>query len=719
MRFSSYGEALGIFSEPFWWIIVAWSNSALVLFWHNVWSLTLTHFIWYNFIFCLSIKLFILSRSWYVVVVLLYWFSLHCKTLSIFAKSLWWRIVSWSRLISGFFRNNVLSLALIYFIWNNVILCLTVILVIFSGSWYVILSLVLRFSSNSETFWVFSKSFWRIIITRPNFVLFFFWNDVLSLTRAHFVWHNSIFGLTLIVIIFTWSRYIILSLILSFSSNGEAFWVFSKSFWRIIISWAYFVLFFSRDNILSLTRTHFVWNHSIFSLTLIVIVFSWSWYIVVILFNWLSLHGKTLTILTKSLLGSIVSWSWLISGFFRNNVLSLTLTNFISNNIVFSLAVILIILSRSRHIVLSLILSFSGNSETFWVFSKPFWGIIITRPNFALFFFWNDVLSLTRAHFVWDNSISSLTLVIIVFSRSWHIVIILFNLLSLHGKALTIFTKSLWRSIISRSRLISGFFGNNVLPLTRANFIWNYSIFSLAMILIILSWSWNVILSLILSFSSYSETFRVFSESFWWIIITRSNFALFLFWNNILSLARTHFIWHNSIFSLTLVIIIFAWSRHIILSLILRFSSNSKAFRVFPKSFWWIIIPRSNFTLLFFWDYILSLTCAHFVRYYSIFCLVLVIVIFTWPWHVVISLFALLSLNCEALSFFTKSFWRWIISWSWLTSSFFRYNILSLAWTHLVWNNIVSCLTKTGLIFSWSWNSICVLLLRLSLNSKL
>ena len=234
---------------------------------------------------------------------------------------------------------------------------------------------------------ILTESFWGFIISGTGFVLFFSWNNVLSLARAHFMWHCPILSLAQIIIIFTRSRLVIVNLILCFALDCElidnfknniftyTFWILSKSIGRAIFSRARFILIFFRDNILSLTGAHFIWYYLFFSLALIPHIFTGSWHIVNILFSWLSLHGElkfsyeiilktyALTIFAKFFWWWIISWAWLISSFFRYNILSLTLTYFEWNYVVFSLAMILIIFTWSRDIIDILLRRFALNSK--------------------------------------------------------------------------------------------------------------------------------------------------------------------------------------------------------------------------------------------------------------------------------------------------------------------------------------------------------------------
>ena len=626
--------------------------------------------------------------------------------------------MSRSRFTEFIFAYYFLSIRLANLMWDYTFFDKIHIMIVFTRSRHIVIALISRSSLHGKAFTLLAKPFWRFIGPWSNLASCFLWNYILSITLAYFVGNYTFLSLTIILLILSRSRLVIVILICWFSLHSKALTIFSKSFWGAVGSRTNLIPCLFRNNNLPIALAHLICNNTILDLAQVLIILSWAWHVIIILLSWFTLHRKALSIFSESFRRVVSSRTELAPSFFGYDILPLTLAHLVSKNAILDLAEVLVVLSGTWHIIGGLVGRSSLHSEAFAFFPKLFGRIVLAWSNLPSCLLWDYFLSMALTHFVGNDTILDLAQILVILSWAWHMIIILLSWFTLHRKALSIFAESIWRSVCTWSNLISCFLRHNFLPVTLTHFVSNYALLDLAEVLIVFTRTWNIVNALISRSPLHGKAFTLFTKPHWRFIGPWSHLISCFLWDYFLSMALTHFIGNYAIFNLAQILFIFTWPWHMIAWLVCRSSLHCKALTLFAKSLWWAVGAWSYLTPRLFWDNILPLALAHLVSNYAIFCLFQVIFVFSWTWNIVAALINRFALHSETFGIFAKPIRRMIGSWTDLVSRLFRYNILSVALTHLVGNYTFFSLANVLVILPRPWYSIVVLFWWLSLHGK-
>lgn len=178
---------------------------------------------------------------------------------------------------------------------------------IFSRAWNFIAHSFLRSTSNLETLCIIAKVLWKLIISWARFLQFLFANNIGSLSViVESDWGILMANNTRIRIIFSWAWSVCYG---RFSSlTYTELWSWLSRRW-IIMSWSWQIRCLFVHNILSLSASYFVWDRSIFILTLSRLIFAWAWNFISNFFLRFSSNLESLCILSKILNYFVISRS--------------------------------------------------------------------------------------------------------------------------------------------------------------------------------------------------------------------------------------------------------------------------------------------------------------------------------------------------------------------------------------------------------------------------
>lgn len=175
---------------------------------------------------------------------------------------------------------------------------------------------------------------------------------------------------------------------------------------------------------------------------------------------------------------------------------------------------------------------------------------------------------------------------------------------------------------------------------------------------------------------------------------------------------------NHSVFNYIGILNIVAWAWILIFLYILWSTLNCKWFVVFTEILAVNIWTRTWKFRCTFIDYILSLTCTHFIRDNFILDCLNWMIIVSWTWTKTSDVIFRSAPYCNALSILSKSL-RWVIcTWTWLSSRFITDHVHSLTLTYFMWNYSILHSIEIWSIVTWTWNIISLSILWSSLDSK-